>query len=48
MSARLRTITPMPIDILAVGIVTHRVCLQNLKAGAAHVIMNDDTETGSL
>ena len=48
MPARLRTIRPKPIDILAVGTVTHRVCLQNLKAGAAHVIMNDDTETGRL
>ena len=40
------TIRPKPIDILAVGIVTHHVCLQNLKAGAAHVIMNDGTRTG--
>ena len=40
--ARLRTIRPKPIDILAVVIVTHHVCLQNLMAGAAHVIMNDD------
>ena len=46
--ARLRTIRPKTIDILAVGIVTHHVCLQNMKAGASHVIMNDDTETGRL
>ena len=46
--ARLRTIRPKPIDILAVGIVTHHVCLQNLKAGVAHVITNDDTETRRL
>ena len=41
-AARLRTIRPKPIDILAVVSVTHHVCLQNLMAGAAHVIMNDD------
>ena len=37
------TIRPKPIDILAVVILTHHVCKQNLKAAAAHMVMNDDT-----
>ena len=37
-----------PNDIHAVGIGIHHVCLQNLMAGAAHVSMSDDTETGKL
>ena len=43
--ARLWAIRSKRIDILAVGIVARHVCLQNLKSGAAHVVMNDDTET---